>query len=242
MMTKKGRQLHKKLKGLLYWNQYLRLILEASLELAIGAIYNIKIETEIYHTEGSSDRFWQPHLPFFWINIISTAGIFLILVLGPGWLLCFYLCKFKDWEKHKFESKMGSVLEGLDKTKKSIIFYPVFFMIRRTIIAWQAIFIKNAFTFQMITNITMSLIQLIYLLTVKPFENQLNQNLELLNESFTLLLTYLVLTLNEEWISNWYARHTVGYAFATIVALNILINFFFLFRTIASGYQEKLFR
>jgi hypothetical protein len=41
---------------------------------------------------------------------------------------------------------MGSVLEGLKKTKKSVILYPIFFMVRRTIIAWQAIFVKNAFT------------------------------------------------------------------------------------------------
>lgn len=53
---------------------------------------------------------------------------------------------------------MGSVLEGLNKRTKLVIFYPVFFMIRRTIIAWQAIFINHAFTYQMMTNMTMSLI------------------------------------------------------------------------------------
>jgi hypothetical protein len=94
----------------------------------------------------------------------------------------------------------------------------------------------------MLTNIAMSLTQLTYLLTVKPFENELNQNLEVMNESFTLGLTYLVLTLNANWISDWIARDFIGYSFAAIVAFNIMINFYFLFRTIFFGYQEKLFR
>ena len=57
-----------------------------------------------------------------------------------------------------------------------------------------------------------------------------------MNETFFLGLTYLVLTLNEAWISNEEARLYVGYVFAFMVAFNILINFFFLFRTIIAGY------
>lgn len=136
---------------------------------------------------------------------------------------------------------MGSIIDGL-KTKKAVIFYPIFFMVRRFVIAYQAIYFGSRFTFQMTTNILMSLLQLVYLLEVKPFENQLGQNLEVMNETFTLGLTYLVLTLNESWISNEDARLDVGYVFAFLVAFNILINFFFLFRTIVAGYQEKLFR
>lgn len=70
-------------------------------------------------------------------------------------------------------------------------------MVRRLIIAYQAIYFSSRFTFQMMTNILMSMLQLTYLLEVKPFENQLGQNLEVMNETFTLGLTYLVLTLNE---------------------------------------------
>lgn len=94
-MSKKTREWHKKLKEALYWNQFLRLILEASLELSIGVIYNLKVEKEAFDQDPDNWDFYKPDLPFFWINLISSIIIAQILVFGPIFILCYYLYKFK---------------------------------------------------------------------------------------------------------------------------------------------------
>jgi hypothetical protein len=122
-----------KLKKALYWNSFLRLIMEASLDLAITTLYNVSIFGGLYE-DGNWD-WWKPELPFFWMNSITTVASSLTLFLLPPFILIYYLRKFERWEDDKFENSMGSVLDGLSKDKKFVIFYPVFFMIRRTVFA-----------------------------------------------------------------------------------------------------------
>ena len=57
-----------------------------------------------------------------------------------------------------------------------------------------------------------------------------------MNELFTLLLMYHVICLNESWVTDSSLRDMVGYSFCAIVALNIFINFVFLFRTMYFEY------
>lgn len=70
-------------------------------------------------------------------------------------------------------------------------------------------------------------------MTQSPFEDKLVQNLEVMNESFTLILMYHVLALNTNWITDTHARDWVGCSLIVVIAINVFINFFFLFRTIA---------
>jgi hypothetical protein len=86
------------------------------------------------------------------------------------------------------------------------------------------------------------MIQISYLLNFRPFDNPLVQRLEVMNESFTLLLMYIVTTFNKLWIEDEYARDVMGYTLVSLISANIVINFFFLFRTIYHGYEEKVFR
>jgi hypothetical protein len=53
---------------------------------------------------------------------------------------------------------------------------------------------------------------------------------------------YLVTTYNELWVDDYHARDVMGYTLVAAVGINVFINFFFLFRTIFYGYQEKVFR
>lgn len=110
--------------------------------------------------------FWRPELPFFWMNTITMICVIIILIVGPPFLVIYYLYRYSDWEKEEFEHKMGSVLDGFKKTNKWVLFYPVFFMIRRTVIAAQAVFQSKEFTFQVMSRILMTITQLIFLLTV----------------------------------------------------------------------------
>ena len=91
---------------------------------------------------------------------------------------------------------MGSVLEGLRKDNKYVVFYPVFFIIRRCSFAIQAVFFGDAFSFQIHMQIVLAVTQISYLLAFKPFNSPFQQKLEVMNETVTLILMYHVITLN----------------------------------------------
>jgi hypothetical protein len=88
----------------------------------------------------------------------------------------------------------------------------------------------------------LTLIQICYLLAYRPFENQLLQRLEIMNECFTLLLMYHAMALNLNWVDSDEARDFIGRSIICFIALSICINFGFLFRTIFREFEEKLFR
>ena len=135
--------IHDRLRKSLYWNQFLRLILEASIEISVSLINNIYVEYNSY-MNGVGIR-WLPKRIFFWINTFNAAGCLVILIFGPVFTIIFYLRRFNDWKSETFETKFGSPLEGLRKDKKSSIFYPAFFIVRRMIFAFICIIMSDYF-------------------------------------------------------------------------------------------------
>lgn len=74
---------------------------------------------------------------------------------------------------------------------------------------------------------------------MKPFETELVNNLEIMNEVFTILMMYLVICLNEDVAPQEYGRAWVGNFFIALVFLNVFLNFYFLFRTVFRDKVDK---
>ena len=79
---------------------------------------------------------------------------------------------------------------------------------------------------------SLTMIQLLYLIHWRPFEEGLVLGLEIMNEFFTLALMYHVLCLNLSWNSDEFAYGVVGNSFIAFVFFDVFLNFFFLFRTL----------
>jgi hypothetical protein len=58
------------------------------------------------------------------------------IVFGIPFMLYFYVRQFNHWGAESFEEKFGATLDSLRSDTKYSIFYPVFFVFRRTIFAW----------------------------------------------------------------------------------------------------------
>ncbi len=80
------------------------------------------------------------------------------------------------------------------------------------------------------------------MLVYRPFEKTLVQRLEVMNETFTLLLMYNAMTLDLNWVNSDIPRTTVGTVIIGLISLSIIINFVFLFRTLFREFENKLFR
>lgn len=139
---------HSSVSKTLFWNGFLRLILEAALDFSIAMLINLNAIYEL-NSRGNTD-WWLPHLPFFWLNYLTVGFAALALFVGPIFLLIFYTCRYKSWTDDKFEQRFGAVLDGLRKDTRMSIFYPAFFMIRRTVFALQAVFAPTYFSMQLI--------------------------------------------------------------------------------------------
>lgn len=159
---------HKNAKKALYWNTFIRLFLEACLDISIASFNNLNIVVELTR-DGFMD-WWQPNTSFFWINYTVTIAAIFTLIFAPPFFVFYYLRTFKKWEDEHFEEKMGALLEGLRKDSRWSLFYPIFFVLRRAIFVFQAIFLPQHFEFQIFLQIIFTLIQLLYLTHFKPFE------------------------------------------------------------------------
>ena len=135
---------HTSISKTLFWNGFLRLILEAALDFSIAVLINIKVVYEL--DKSGSNAWWLPNLPFFWLNYITVIFALVVLFIGPIFVLIYYTCRYKKWTTDKFEESFGAVLDGLRKDTRLSIIYPSFFMIRRTIFALQAVFAPTHFS------------------------------------------------------------------------------------------------
>ena len=113
LLSEKFKKWHKKLSEALYWNSFLRVILEATLDFAIASLINFSVVNELI-SEGNND-WWLPNLPFFWINYISVVSGIVVLAIAPFFIIIYYLKNFKRWSDEKFDEKMGAPLDGLRK-------------------------------------------------------------------------------------------------------------------------------
>lgn len=64
-------------------------------------------------------------------NYVMTAVLGGSLLLLPIFIVIFYTYNFHRWKDEEFEAKYGAVYEGFHKRKKSVLFYPVFFIVKR---------------------------------------------------------------------------------------------------------------
>jgi len=95
----------KKLDGKFAWNFYIRLVLEASLELSFSCIINLKY----------GNVFTYPETPTFGsiFNFVVAAFFAIAVLLSPVVILIAYNYHFMKLADPGFEERYGSAYEGL---------------------------------------------------------------------------------------------------------------------------------
>ena len=137
-------------------NLWIRFIIEGCLDISICASLNyIYIQTS--------------HLGLQWdttFQIVNSAALIILaaaVFIFPFWMLYFYCKNFSKWEDEHFEEKYGQAFEGLKKTQRSSIVYPVVFILRRFALVVIVTLGRDHLFIQIITMVTFSAIQVYYL-------------------------------------------------------------------------------
>ena len=204
------------LKKHLLWNWVIRLVLEEILEL--GFCLSLQFKYGIF--KGASG----PTL------IDMSFGILygIIIILLPAFILFFYCKYFALFEEAAFKAKYGTVYEGLDTRKRSVIFYSLLFIVRRLLFVAVCLTLYNYQIIGLALVVYMTLISAAYLLVFSPYEEKLAENLDVMNEAVTVVLIDFCF-LFTDLFPNTKSQYLVGYAFVTVMIANICVHLFFLF-------------
>ena len=137
---------------------------------------------------------------FLFINDFLSIFFISTLAIMPIFLLAFYCKRFDKMADEGFKAKYGSGYDSLKTDRRSILFFPVFFLVRRGLFIFLALSLSDdrssLFLFILMA---MTIIEAIYLVIYKPFETQLLQNLELFNEITSMILLYTALGFTD-WV------------------------------------------
>ena len=112
----------------------------------------------------TSFLFLSDFLSFFFLTLLAILPIFIIV---------FYCIKFKKLNKDKFKERYGTVYEGLLTKRRSTLFFPVFFLIRRYTFAAISFYLNVHPSFFIFILLAMTVIAAAYLLHFRPFKTKL---------------------------------------------------------------------
>ena len=153
----------KKIYNMLYkallWNYIIRLVFEACIELTFVMILNTNLTDRIQESSNLLEL----------MDYVYTMLFNALICLSPPFIIIFYNYHFDSWEADVFVNTYGTLYDGL-QIKRSSIFYPFFFMIRRGIFALIARYAFNDAFLQLSTQLELTVFQLGYLLYFKPFD------------------------------------------------------------------------
>ena len=223
------RRLHDYLKETLMWNFTIRLVLEGCLESSF-CIYL----TFVYGGGFKGKEFFGSDIDLI-ISIVVAVGTFLL----PTFFGLFYLDHFFAWDKEEF-AIYAEAVDGL-KRKKISILSPIYFVIRRVTFVVIAMRYHTTPVLQLTIFNVLTAVSFAYVALFRPFESNLQNNLELLNEFVSIVLIDLCFLFTDLEPSTE-RQYKFGFVFIAVVGLCLATHIFFLFRDIVNDIKLKIRR
>ena len=118
----------------------------------------------------------------------------------------------------------------LQRDKVNVMVLPVTFFARRIALAFSAIFMGKYCFFQLLIQLALSSIRLGILIRFDFLDKTFSRRMEIMNELTLILVIYQLFCLTE-FVPEAETRHfAIGYAYITVVLLNVLVHLIFLLR------------
>ena len=196
----------------IYWNIYLRFLIESYLELSISCLIRIQAFKFTTITDSTLTVF----------SFVLFSVLISFMISTP----LFLRSKHQMIRQKEFKDKYGSLSLGLQHREKAALFYPFVFMIRRMIYSMVIILLVRQNYFQIQIFVFMQSMVMAFQGQVRPFAIPAHNRMDLFNETMTLLCAY-GLFIFTEFVPDPEARYKFGWnvIFITlgILAFNILV-------------------
>jgi hypothetical protein len=131
--------------------------------------------------------------------------------------------------KEGFTEKFGAVYEGLFTDKRSVLIFPMLFIIRRAIFAFLCLMMYDLVIIQMIVMLAMTVFVAIYVINYAPFEDPLLNKLEVMNELTNMMAIDIFFCLTDLAKSQTKADKLIvndilATMYITLMALNVTVH------------------
>ena len=165
------------------------------------------------------------------------------MAIIPFYTSFYYYCNVDKLEDEKWAEKYGTLYDGLqlsteENKRKSALFFPFFFVIRRLAFVFAVIYMKDFLWGQIMTMFTCCIIMVIYLNYVWPFVDDILTKLELFNEIISIMLLYVMFTFTD-WVPLAETRYYIGWVFITIIVAHLMTHMFLLIADSVSNCKKK---
>ena len=113
------------------------------------------------------------------------------------------------------------------------------FLLRRLITAFVLVFFLESPIFQTLCQMLMSLLYLIYLFLVKPYEEPFENKLEIFNEIMYVMLTYSLLMFSDLHY-NYDIKFNIGWGFIMLFMFQLSVNVLLIVYSTLKGFYMCL--
>ena len=175
-------------------------------------------------------------------------NVFTIVFAAIALLMPFYTSIFHGWnidkmDDEKFSEKFGALYSGLnldekDSKRKSGLFFPFFFVVRRLLFFVAVIFFQDFIWGQVAIQFVCCITMVIYLLYWWPFETRLFTKIEVLNETTCIFLCYHLFMFTD-WLPVAQTRYIMGWSFIVVIVMNLIFHLFNLLGNTFSSLKRK---
>ena len=195
----------------IFWNFWIRTLIESYLELLIACLLNIRS-----------------------LEYKTSADIFNIIVWGFGLLLTTFLPTYVIWfifrwgtfvkfKKARISKKFGAIFSGLNTASVTCLWYIPLFVIRRLLFVCSILYLDKHPQFQVMTMVFGSSLVLMWLGMKMPFESKLLNYLEIFNEICILCSLYHMF-LFTDFVPSPFVRIDIGNTHIAVTSLCLLVN------------------
>ena len=208
--------LYIKFKSYLFWGAALRFIFEAYLELVLCILIGL---SKMRWVKGDFSIFY---------NNLFTIGVAIVVFIMPFFTSVFYGWNIDKMDEVEFKRRFGTLYQGLnldmeEGKRKSGLFFPFFFVIRRIAFVGAAIWLAHFLWSQLAIQFFCSVTMIIYLFHYWPFDKPIFTMLEIMNEITSILLLYHMFCFTD-WVPEAETRYLMGWSFIGITCSNLVLH------------------
>jgi hypothetical protein len=163
----------------------------------------------------------------------------IVLSLLPLIILLFLSFNRSKLALKTFKVRYGSIYSYLNPGNLHATFYTVYFVLRRLLYALSIVYGGSLVGIQLLAQVLMSLLQLCYLVSVRPFTEPQDNALEIFNEGSILLILTCSLPF-ATGAESVVAVFNFGYLVIGLILFNIGVNFMLFMRANLQIINKKL--
>ena len=213
------------LKHLIYYKLIITVIFESYAIVAVSVLIGLQI------------------LDFSSAGLVVQSSICIIftifILLMPVMMFRHVTHHFAWLADHKMKRRVGTLYDELDIRKgKKIFIQPIFFLLRRLILAYTVVHMNDNFAGQIAVILLQTLTSLMILSFLEAFINGRRHNMELFNELIMLMTLYTIMCFSD-WLGDLEVQFKIGYVACALIGFHFGLNLFLIIVTTVRVTKQR---